>query len=76
MGKSVQIRNVPEGVHRNLKVRAAQAGKSLSDYLLEEVIAFAEKPPVEEILRRAGARRGDSPSIEMIVEAVRAGRER
>lgn len=33
MKKMIQIRNVPEAVHRKLKARAACAGMSLSDYL-------------------------------------------
>ena len=38
MGRMVQIRNVPEGLHRQLKSRAALAGMSLSDYLLSEFV--------------------------------------
>jgi antitoxin FitA len=52
MGKTVQIRNVPERVHRVLKTRAAQAGMSLSAYLSRELKRVADKPSVEEILER------------------------
>lgn len=48
----VQIRNMPEALHRTLKARAALAGKSLSDYLLEEVERSAELPTLEEWLVR------------------------
>ena len=34
MKKTIQIRNVPEALHRKLKSRAALEGKSLSGYLL------------------------------------------
>lgn len=50
MGRMVQIRNVPEDLHRKLKARAALAGRSLSDYLLDEVRRSAAKPSREELL--------------------------
>ena len=37
MSVMIQIRNVPDDLHRTLKARAAKAGMSLSDYLLDEV---------------------------------------
>lgn len=52
MAKMIQIRNVPEPVHRALKARAAQAGTTLSDYLLAEVQQLAELPTVEELTER------------------------
>jgi plasmid stability protein len=52
MGKTVQIRNVPDKVHRILKTRAAQAGMSLSAYLSRELKRVADKPSVEEVLER------------------------
>ena len=48
----IQIRNVPEDVHRKLKVRAAESGKTLSDYLLEIVRRETEQPTLEEFLKR------------------------
>src|SRR6266567_1802082 len=38
MSKMIQLRNVPDALHRGLKARAAMAGMSLSDYLLAEII--------------------------------------
>ncbi|PYQ57214.1 MAG: hypothetical protein DMF58_18860 [Acidobacteria bacterium] len=52
MGKMIQIRNVPDALHRKLKARAAEAGMSLSDYLLREVRKTAERPTMEELLER------------------------
>ena len=52
MAKMIQIRNVPDGVHRTLKARAAAAGMTLSDYLLAEVEQVAARPTMEEILER------------------------
>jgi len=48
----IQIRNVPDEIHRTLKVRAAEAGMSLSEYLLREVRRVAEKPTLEEVVAR------------------------
>lgn len=72
--KTIQIRNVPESTHRELRSRAAAAGMSLSTYALEELERLAARPSVAEVLRRAGSRSG-GPSTEAIVAAVRAGRD-
>lgn len=73
--KTIQIRNVPDRVHRSLRTRAAAAGVSLSDYALGELERVAERPPVADLLLRARARAGGAPS-DAIVAAVRAGRDR
>ena len=52
MAKMIQIRNVPDDLHRTLKVRAAQAGMTLSDYLLSEIEQVAEKPTLSEMMER------------------------
>ena len=52
MSKMVQIRNVPETLHRKLKVRAADAGQTLSDYLLAELERLAARPTRDEMLTR------------------------
>src|SRR5438445_529196 len=57
VAKMVQIRNVPEETHRTLKVRAAQAGLSLSDYLLGEVEQLAATPTIAELSERIRRRR-------------------
>ena len=48
----IQIRNVPPELHRKLKVRAAEAGMSLSEYLLSELEQVAEWLTPEEIKAR------------------------
>jgi plasmid stability protein len=75
MAKTIQVRNVPDSVHRTLRTRAAGAGVSLSDYVLDELVRVSERPPVADVLARAGSRRGGVP-VETIVEAVRSGRDR
>ncbi len=52
MAKMIQIRNVPDDLHRKLKVRAAQEGMTLSDYLLSEVEQVAEKPTLRELMEK------------------------
>ena len=75
MAKTLQVRNVPERVHRQLRARAAAAGMSLSDYALAELERVAERPPLRDVLARAGDRSGGAATRE-IVAAVRAGRDR
>jgi antitoxin FitA len=64
MSTMIQIRNVPEALHRRLKARAALEGKSLSDYLLAEITEAAERPTVDELRARLAARTAVSPSRE------------
>ena len=52
----IQLRNVPPTLHRKLKSRAALAGMSLSDYLIEIVRRDAERPTVEELVARLRSR--------------------
>jgi antitoxin FitA len=57
VSKMIQIRNVPDDLHRSLKIRAAQRGVSLSDYLLSELEQLAEKPTIPELLERLRTRK-------------------
>jgi plasmid stability protein len=72
---SIQIRDVPDAVHRTLRSRAASAGMSLSDYLLADITRLAERPPVSDVILRAASRSGGA-DVALIVEAVRSGRDR
>jgi plasmid stability protein len=56
MSKTVQIRNVPDAVHRKLKVRAAGAGQTLSDFLLAGLRRLAARPTRAEMLARLHSR--------------------
>lgn len=74
MSVMIQIRNVPPEVHRRLKAQAAMAGRSLSDYLLEEVRRLAELPTPEEM--RARLKRLSPVETDISpAEAVRAERD-
>jgi hypothetical protein len=72
----VQIRHVPDAVHRKLKARAALAGMSLSDYLLAEAKRLAEQPTWEEIRARIRA----LPPVKLkkldVAQLIREERER
>lgn len=57
MSKMVQIRDVPDALHRKLKVRAASSGRTLSDYLLAELERLAARPTRDEMLTRLHARK-------------------
>ena len=63
MSKMIQIRNVPDALHRKLKARAAMAGMSLSDYLMEEIRVFAERPTPAELLERLAQRTRVNPRV-------------
>jgi len=52
MSKMIQLRHVPDSLHRQLKARAALSGMPLSDYLIREVSKIAEYPTPEEMRER------------------------
>ena len=56
MPKMIQVRDVPDDVHRTLKARAAREGMSLSDYLKKELERVAERPSMREWLERVRQR--------------------
>ena len=61
MSKMIQIRNVPDEVHRRLKSRAALAGLSMSDYVLREIEQVLSRPTRVEVF----ARIAELPPIEL-----------
>ena len=70
----IQLRNVPDALHRRLKSRAAMAGMSLSDYLLAEIAQVAERPTVDELRARLASR--SAPALKISpAKAVRAERD-
>jgi plasmid stability protein len=56
MGVLVQIRDLPEPVHRTLKARAAASGTSLSEYLRSLLAREAARPTAEDLAERTAAR--------------------
>ena len=69
MSKMIQIRNVPDDLHRKLKIRAAERRMTLSDYLLAEITEVADLPTIEEWVARVRERppvEGGESSAELI----------
>jgi plasmid stability protein len=56
MPKMIQVRNVPDSLHRKLKARAALEGISLSDLVLKEMEHIAERPTMKELFERIASR--------------------
>jgi antitoxin FitA len=70
----IQIRNVPEALHRELKARAARAGMTLSDYLLDVIRQATARPEPDVLLKRVRERSPAYPT-ETPADAVRAERD-
>jgi plasmid stability protein len=67
----IQMRNVPEDLHRELKVRAARKGLTLSDYLIQMAERDVSHPTIEELsarIRRRGRVKLKTPPEEIIRE--------
>ena len=75
MSMMIQIRNVPDPLHRRLKSRAALAGMSLSDYLLDNLRVVAEQPTIKELQARLQRLPPFEPSISP-ADAIREERDR
>ncbi|MFL6052403.1 MAG: FitA-like ribbon-helix-helix domain-containing protein [Actinoallomurus sp.] len=76
MAKNLQIRNVPDDVHRTVRARAAAAGLSVSEYLLNQITEIAHRPTPTEVFQRAARRaREDGPTVDDILTAIKEGRE-
>jgi antitoxin FitA len=76
MSKMIQLRNVPDALHRTLKARAAMAGMSLSDYLLAEIREVAERPTLAELRARLHTRKPVATQLDTarLVQEEREGR--
>lgn len=75
MPTMIQLRHVPDDLHRKLKARAAHAGMSLSDYLLREIREVAERPTIAELRARLAERTPVHPRV-VPAKAVRRERDR
>lgn len=77
MSRMIQIRNVPDDLHRELRTRAAREGMTLSGYLLEELRRLSARPSPREYMDRLGRRGPVAPSFDSVgaVRALRDGGE-
>ena len=71
---SLQIRNVPDDLHRRLKARAALEGQSLSEYALTELRRAMQRPTRRELADRVAAFERITVS-ESSADAVRSERD-
>ena len=74
MSVMIQIRNVPDDLHRTMKARAAKAGLSLSDYLLNSIRREAERPTLEDLYARLLTREPVRLDVDM-AELIREDRD-
>jgi plasmid stability protein len=75
MSKTIQLRHVPDELHRKLKARAALERMSLSDYLLREIEEAASYPTVAELRQKLAGRTPFLPRIPP-AKVIRAERGR
>ena len=71
----MQVKNVPEDVHRTLRARAGEAGQSLQEYLLTMLIENARSESLEAVLARADGRSGGSLTLSFAAQTLRAERD-
>jgi antitoxin FitA len=72
--KMIQVRNVPDDLHRSLKERAAREGTTMSDLILNELPRVAHKPNLEQVLARIGAHTPvPGPPAHELIRAERDG---
>jgi plasmid stability protein len=66
--KMLQVRNVPDDLHRSLKERAAREGTTMSELVLRELPRVAHRPSPEQVLARIRQRSavGGPPAAELI----------
>jgi len=66
--KLLQVRNVPDDLHRALKERAAREGTTMSELILRELPRLAHSPSPQQVLTRIRQRStvGGPPAAELI----------
>ena len=74
MSKMIQVRDVPDEVHRVLKTRAAAEGLSLSDYIKRDLEDLAKQATIEDVFAGVRARGPSGVTTEQVVAGIRASR--
>ena len=72
---TIQIKNVPAGVHAVLRQRAAAAGQSLQEYMLSWIDRATRSPTVDEVLSRVEHRSGGDLPADFVVGHLRDERD-
>lgn len=70
----LQVRDVPDEVHAELRRRATAAGMSLSDFARQELSRLARRPSLEDLLEKAARRHGDAMTFADARESVTSER--
>jgi plasmid stability protein len=73
MGRMLQVRNIPERLHRELRRRAKARGQTLTDYVQEVLEREVARPPAEEVFDRIESRRSVDLDIQ-VAELIRQER--
>ncbi len=71
---SIQIKNVPDEVHRALQESARDSGKSLQEFLQAELKRIADRQAAQQVFERA-VTDGASFTFDEVVEAIHSGRK-
>lgn len=74
MSRMIQIRHVPDDIHKILKIRAVEKSMSLSEYLLRELTRMVKRPTLDDVMERI-EKRALVDIEESSVDAVRAERQ-
>ena len=74
VSKMLQVRNLPDRLHAELRRRAAAAGVSLSEYVLRELERVGERSPAAEALARSASARIPL-AMDEVVDAIRHDRD-
>lgn len=74
MAKTIQVRDVPDDVYRTLRIRAAEAGLSLSDYIRRDLERSAARPTVDELAARVAARGPSALRTSTVLAALHQSR--
>lgn len=55
--RNIQIRSVPADLHNKLKDKASLNNKTLTDYLMAELMLIADRPTISELKERIQKRK-------------------
>ena len=73
---NVQVRGVPDDIHRELVRRAERAGQSLQQFLATQLALLAASPSLDDVLDRIEERGGGQLSPAAAIAALEAERAR
>ena len=72
---NIQVKDVPESVHNELRRRASDAGQSLQEYLLSQLVDVTSRPTVRDVFDRVEQHSGGRANLKATAKLVRADRD-